>query len=75
MVTLQQALENIHSNNDVEMKKITPIITDFLVSYRGAIYISFVSRFYTCKVTYLYMFKIICNGSVRSDPCHFSGRV
>lgn len=49
MVTLQQALENIHSNNDVEMKKITPIITDFLVSYRGAIYISFVSRFYTCN--------------------------
>lgn len=41
MVTLQQALKNIDSNNDDEMKKITAIITDLLVSYSGAIYISF----------------------------------
>lgn len=49
MVTLQQALKNIDSNNDGEMRKITDIITGLLVSYSGAIYISFVSSFYTCN--------------------------
>lgn len=49
MVTLEQVLENFDSNDDSEMKRITDIITGLLVSYNGAIYISFVSKFYTCN--------------------------
>lgn len=45
MVTLEQVLENFESHDDSEMKRITDIITGLLVSYSGAIYISFVSKF------------------------------
>lgn len=63
MVTLEQVLENFDSNDDSEMKRITAVITDLLVSYSGAIYISFVSKFYTCNGKgYIHMFKMICNG-------------
>lgn len=75
MVTLEQVLENFDSNDDSEMKRITAVITDLLVSYSGAIYISFVSKIYTCNGKgYIHMFKMICNGMCKGGSRSFSGR-
>lgn len=72
MVTLEQVLENFDSNDDSEMKRITAVITDLLVSYSGAIYISFVSKFYTCNGKgYIHMFKMICNGMCKGGSRSF----
>lgn len=72
MVTLEQVLENFDSNDDSEMKRITADITDLLVSYSGAIYISFVSKFYTCNGQgYIHMFKMICNGMCKGGSRSF----
>lgn len=62
MVTLEQVLENFESHDDSEMKRITDIITGLLVSYNGAIYISFVSKFYTCNGKgYIHVHVFICS--------------
>lgn len=72
MVTLEQVLENFDSHDDSEMKRITDIITGLLVSYSGAIYISFVSKFYTCNGKgYIHMFKMICNGMCKGGSRSF----
>lgn len=72
MVTLEQVLENFESHDDSEMKRITDIITGLLVSYSGAIYISFVSKFYTCNGKgYIHMFKMICNGMCKGGSRSF----
>lgn len=62
MVTLEQVLENFDSHDDSEMKRITDIITGLLVSYSGAIYISFVSKFSTCNGKgYIHVHVFICS--------------
>lgn len=77
MVTLEQVLENFDSNDDSEMKRITDIITGLLVSYSGAIYISFVSKIYTCNGKgYIHVHVFICvMVCARADPGHFPAGV